>query len=148
MTNRQFWDDAGGELSSARQALEGSEAPGTNESIAHTLQGLTELNPRATVVSMDGINAFDEISRAAMHSGLPDVGERWPGFAFVRVFHGSFFVLMGKFVWCCSHDSPGGKRRTRGCFDASLVLIGPTQGPGGDPVGVARGEGKGSCSRV
>ena len=31
-----------------------------NECIAHTLQGLTELNPRATVVSIDGVSACDK----------------------------------------------------------------------------------------
>ena len=80
-----------GELSSARQALEGAElAQGRmkrcrccqtiprdhqrfgnhcpwrsrttflrSRSSSHTLQGLTELNPRATVVSIDGISAHD-----------------------------------------------------------------------------------------
>ena len=45
---------------------------------------------------------------------------------------------------CRSHDSPGRRRRTGGCFDASFVLVGPTHGFVGDPVGVARG--RGSCS--
>ena len=39
------------------------------ESIAHALQGLTELNPRTTVTSIDGISAYDLISRQAMLEG-------------------------------------------------------------------------------
>ena len=35
------------------------------ECVAHALQGITELNPRATVTSIDGISAFDLISRRA-----------------------------------------------------------------------------------
>ena len=43
------------------------------ESIAHALQGLTEIDPRATVMSIDGISAYDLISRQAMMQGLRDV---------------------------------------------------------------------------
>ena len=43
------------------------------ECIAHTLQGLTELHPEATVTSIDGIGAFDLISRESMLTRLRDV---------------------------------------------------------------------------
>ena len=43
------------------------------ECIAHALQGITELNPRATVTSIDGISAYDLISRVPMLQGLRDV---------------------------------------------------------------------------
>ena len=46
------------------------------ECVAHALQGITELNPRATVTSIDGISAFDLISRRAMMQGLHDVDHR------------------------------------------------------------------------
>ena len=36
------------------------------ESIAHVLQRLTDLDPQATVLSVDGAGAFDLISRATM----------------------------------------------------------------------------------
>ena len=39
------------------------------ECIAHALQGLTEMDRRATVTLIDGMNAFDLISRGAMMSG-------------------------------------------------------------------------------
>ena len=34
------------------------------------IQGLCEVNPEATVMSIDGISAFDQISKAAMLDGL------------------------------------------------------------------------------
>ena len=40
------------------------------ESIAHALQGLTELNPRTTVTSIDGTSAYDLTSRQAMLDGM------------------------------------------------------------------------------
>ena len=36
------------------------------ECVAHVLQGLTELDPETTVTSIDGIGAYDTISREAM----------------------------------------------------------------------------------
>ena len=41
--------------------------------IAHAIQSLTELDPLATVLSVDGIGAFDLIARAAMSDGLLSV---------------------------------------------------------------------------
>ena len=38
--------------------------------IAHILQSITDLDPEATVISMDGIGAYDLISRNAMLEGL------------------------------------------------------------------------------
>ena len=42
------------------------------ECIAHAVQGLSDADPEATVVSVDGIGAFDLISRAAMLITLRD----------------------------------------------------------------------------
>ena len=41
-----------------------------SECVAHVIWGLTELNPEATVLSIDGISVYDPISRAAMMNGL------------------------------------------------------------------------------
>ena len=102
------------------------------ECVAHTLQGLTELNPRATVVSIDGISVYDQISRAAMFSGLLNV-EGWPGFAIRSdVPRLTLFLLMGRFVWCFSHNQARGRRRTGRCAHAFVVRFGPTQGFGGE----------------
>ena len=59
-----------------------------SECVAHVIQGLSELNPDPTVMSIDGISAYDQISRAAMLDGLYSHcrGETIP---FVRMFYGS-----------------------------------------------------------
>ena len=67
------------------------------ECIAHALQGLTELNPEATVTSIDGIGAFDLISREAMLTGLRDVAGGSEVVPFVRMFYGTpFRVSLGR----------------------------------------------------
>ena len=40
------------------------------ECVAHMLQSLTDLNPEVTVTSIDGVGAYDLISRSAMLEGL------------------------------------------------------------------------------
>ena len=59
-----------------------------SECVAHVIQGLSELDPDSTVMSIDGISAYDQISRAAMLDGLHTHcgGETIP---FVRMFYGS-----------------------------------------------------------
>ena len=56
--------------------------------IAHIIQVLTESNPRSTVLSIDGVGAYDSISRKAMLEALV----RMPGgsqiLPFVRLFYG------------------------------------------------------------
>ena len=56
-------------------AIEGGTSPALStwagtECIAHAIQALTDLDPTATVVSIDGIGAFDVVSRRAMLEGL------------------------------------------------------------------------------
>ena len=107
------------------------------ECVAHTLQGSTELNPRATVVSMDGISAHHQISRAAMLSGLLDVEGGGQALPFVRMFYGS----PSSYSWddsCFSHNQAGGRRRIGRCADALVVRFGPTQGSRDNSVRVAR----------
>ena len=64
------------------------------ECVAHVLQGLTELDPQATITSMDGISAFDLISRRAMLEGLRVEGGS-SALPFVRLFHGT----LSKCLW-------------------------------------------------
>ena len=40
------------------------------ECVSHMVQMLTQLNPQQTVVSVDGVGAFDLVSRNAMLQGL------------------------------------------------------------------------------
>ena len=54
------------------------------ECIAHALQALTEVNPDATILLVDGIWAFDLVSRGAMLQGLCE-----STVPFVRQFYGS-----------------------------------------------------------
>ena len=59
------------------------------ECIAHALQGLTELDPRATVMSIDCINAYDLISRRAMLPAFDDVAGWNAAVPFVSMFYGT-----------------------------------------------------------
>ena len=59
------------------------------ECISHVLQGLTELNPNATILSVDGMSAYDTISRRAMLQGLSNVEGGRSALPFVSMFYGS-----------------------------------------------------------
>ena len=62
------------------------------ESVAHVLQGL---NREATVMSVDGVGAFDLISRSAMLTGLRDA----PGCDSALPFVLQFYGRPSKYVW-------------------------------------------------
>ena len=63
------------------------------ECIGHALQMLTESHPHMTVTSVDGISAYDTMSRVAMMSGIAEVD---PGvLPFVQLFDAS----PTKYVW-------------------------------------------------
>ena len=59
------------------------------ESVAHISQSLTYQDERATIVSIDGVVAYDLISRNAMLEGIVSVPEGDRLLPFVRHFHGS-----------------------------------------------------------
>ena len=59
------------------------------ECIAHALQVLTDLNPRTTILSIDGVGAFDLISRGAMLEGLRSVPGGDSALPFVVQFYGN-----------------------------------------------------------
>ena len=58
------------------------------ETVAHILQVLTDLDPDATVVSVDGVGAFDLISRHSMMEGLRPVVDGEQILPFVKAFYG------------------------------------------------------------
>ena len=58
------------------------------ECIAHAVQALSDADPEATVLSVDGIGAFDLISRAAMLTALRDAPGCDKALPFVRQFYG------------------------------------------------------------
>ena len=70
------------------------------ECIAHMLQVRTDLDDRATVVSIDGIGAFDFVSRESMLRGLLRVKGGESVLPFVRQFHAS----PSNHIW---HDEHG-----------------------------------------
>ena len=56
--------------------------------VAHALQVLTELDAQATVVSIDGVGAYDSMSRNAMLEALIEMSGVSAALPFVRLFHG------------------------------------------------------------
>ena len=60
-----------------------------SECIAHVLQTLTDVDPSATILSIDGIGAFDLVSREAVLRGLLTVDGGESALPFVRQFYGS-----------------------------------------------------------
>ena len=63
--------------------------PERADCIAHALQAISELNPETTKLSVDGIGAFDLISRKAMLEGLLTVDGGSQVLPFVRIFCGA-----------------------------------------------------------
>ena len=70
------------------------------ECVARMLQGVTELNPGITVTSIDGVSAYDMISRRAMMDGLRQVEGGPVTLPFVRMFYGT----PSEYLW---EDSDG-----------------------------------------
>ena len=65
------------------------------ECVAHALQILTDLDDRATVLSIDGIGAFDLISQGAMLEGLRSVDGGSSALPFVLQFYGN----LSSYLW-------------------------------------------------
>ena len=65
-----------------------SSAPGGCECIAHIVQSPTDLDSNATIVSIDGVGAYDLISRNSMLRGLLGMENEDKILFFVRHFHG------------------------------------------------------------
>ena len=59
------------------------------ECIAHAVQAMTDVDGTATVLSIDGIGAFDLVSRGAMLEGLRNVEGGGDALPFVSQFYGS-----------------------------------------------------------
>ena len=84
------------------------------ECVAHVLQGLTELDPLATVTSVDGITAFDLISRKAMLEGLMRVDGGSSALPFVRLFNGSPSEYLWEDATGTVHTIPQGEGGEQG----------------------------------
>ena len=70
------------------------------EAIVHALTAAAESNPTHTILSADGIGAYDTISRASMLQGLLAVPEANCCLPFVR----QFYTAPSTYIW---HDSAG-----------------------------------------
>ena len=79
------------------------------ECLAHVLEGLT----------LDGIGAFDTISREAMLRGLRQADDTT--FQFVSMFYGSPRSTCGKTTRARSTESRREKVARKGCVNAALV---------------------------
>ena len=107
------------------------------ESIA-ALQGLTELNPRTTVISIDGISAYDlyfassHVGRCITHCEGIDIAIR------VHVPRAAFKLFVGG--WCrqSAHHLAGRRWKTGRRNDAAVVLVGTTPSVAEGPVPVVR----------
>ena len=65
------------------------------ECVAHAIQALTDFDPDTTLLSIDGIGAFDLISRNAMLQGLANVEGGGRAVPFVSQFYASFST----YIW-------------------------------------------------
>ena len=84
------------------------------ESVAHILQRLTDQDERATIVSIDGVGAYDLISRNAMLEGLARVPEGDRLLPFVRHFYGSPSAYLWEDEAGETHLIPQGEEVNRG----------------------------------
>ena len=70
------------------------------ETLAHSITATTEQNPTNTVLSIDGIGAYDNISRSSMLNALQEVPEANRCLPFVSM----FYTHPSTYVW---HDQEG-----------------------------------------
>ena len=91
------------------------------ECVAQALQGLTELDPNATVTSVDGISAFDMISRQSMLEGLRQLPVGNTALPFVRLFYGRQSRYLWEFEDGEIHHIPQGEGGEQG--DAMMPLL-------------------------
>ena len=76
------------------------------ECISHVLQGLTEMNPNATILSVDGLSACDTILRSAMLQGLSKIEGGQSALPFVSMFYGSPSQSVGGRTGSHAHGPP------------------------------------------
>ena len=68
---------------SSTHSLHGQEP----ECVAHVVQALSELDSRSTILSVDGVGAFDNISWAAIFQGVADMLHGEKLIPFIRLFY-------------------------------------------------------------
>ena len=93
------------------------------ECVAHALQVLTEMDPMTTIVSIDGVGAYDSISRKAMLEALVSIPGGSAVLPFARLFYGQP-VFMGRRGRSHSPHPPGRGWGTGGPTHALALFIG------------------------
>ena len=108
------------------------------ECVSHLLQAVSDLDPMATVLSVDGVGAFDLVSRTFMLRGLQGVEGGGSVLPLARQFYGS----PSSFLWDDACGNTHGRRwGTRRSLDARSVFVGPAPGTGsGGPPSSPNGE--------
>ena len=108
-----------------------------SECVVHVLQALTERNSEATVLSIDGISAFDVVSRNAMLESL----RRVPGGDQVLPSVLMFYGTPSTHLWNDSnwdlHKIEQGRWRAGKCPNAVALLFGATSRTGSCATTVA-----------
>ena len=84
------------------------------ECIAHILQALTDLDANTTVVTIDGVGAYDLISRNAMMEGILKMEDGDRILPFVRCFYGSPSTYLWEDEMGVSQEIPQGEGGEQG----------------------------------
>ena len=101
------------------------------ECVAHILQTLTDLDPEAIVMSIDGVGAYDLISRNTMLEGLLRMEGGDQILPFVRCFYGSpSTCLWEDEMGVTQHVPQGGGRGARRPPHANTFRTGTTRSVG------------------
>ena len=95
------------------------------ECVAHFLQTPTDLDPEATVMSLDGVGAHDLISRNAVLEGLLRMEEGDQILPFGEMFlRQPIHIFVGRRDGCHTEHSTRGGRGAKGSPHASVARIG------------------------
>ena len=102
-----------------------------NPCVSHTLQTLLDLDPRATVLSVDSVGAFNLTSRNAMMAGLAQLEEGDKLLPFVRLFQSSSPTFLWEDDVETTHHIRQGRegRCTKRSIDASPLRPWPAHLP-------------------
>ena len=103
------------------------------ECIAPALQMLTELDPQATVVSIDGVGACDTISRKAMLEALARMSGGAEALPFVRLFHCNHPSICGRMQKALYTQLHKEREKSKGTLRALALLFRPARGAGSGP---------------
>ena len=73
-----------------------------SEALVHTLQYLTQTSPAVTVLSVDGVGAYDHVSRLAMLQALRDTPDACRVLPYVRL----WYSTPSAYVWIDGNNCP------------------------------------------